>query len=53
MMLPCKQLHLTISETGGCRKTKLSEVIVTYMYNFNDATMQTITFVIILMKVNM
>ena len=32
---------------------KLSEVIVTYMYNFNDANMQTITFVIILLKVNM
>ena len=39
--------------TGRCRKTKLSEVIVTYMYNFDDANMQTITFVIILLKVNM
>ena len=37
--------HLTIPETGRCRKTKLIEVIVTYMYNSDDATMQTITIV--------
>ena len=36
-------LRQCIPETGRCRKTKLIEVIVTYMYNSDDATMQTIT----------
>ena len=33
-------IHLTIPETGRCRKIELIEVIV---YNSDDATMQTIT----------
>ena len=44
-VVPNKQppaIHLTIPETGRYRKTKLIEVIVTYMYNFDDATMHTI-----------
>ena len=30
-------IHLTIPETGRCRKMKLIEVIVTSMYNSDDA----------------
>ena len=30
-------IHLTIPETGRCRKMKLIEVIVTYIYNSDDA----------------
>ena len=35
-----QEIHLTIPEIGRCRKTKLIEVIVTYMYNSDDATWQ-------------